>query len=145
MKKFSVSEGSFPYRLHIKSRQMQREAECSSDLSVQVNHKCKLCGSLVKMREVTIIISSNYASSYMEEFQFFSRNLDIPQILQKFVISHLEMLQHLLELPLIHSILLLLSSLPTDRRDHIQRDKCEVHFRNPGLWHERTTQQGPGP
>lgn len=58
VKKVSVSEGGFPYRLRVKSRQMQREGECCTDFTAWVYYTCKL---MVKTGEVTIIISSNYA------------------------------------------------------------------------------------
>lgn len=84
--------------------------------------------TLAKMRGITLIFNSNYASlsSLTEEFWFFNGILDIPQILQKFVIFHLEVLQCFLKLLLIYSILLLLSSLPTDQLDYILCDKCEL-------------------
>lgn len=36
VKKVSVSEGGFPYRLQVKGRQMQREAERCADLTARV-------------------------------------------------------------------------------------------------------------
>lgn len=89
--------------------------------------------SLVKMRGITLIFNSNHASlsSLTEEFWFFNKNLDIPQILQKFVIFHLEVLQHFLKLLLIYSTLLSLSSLPTDQLDYILCDKMWAIFWEP--------------
>lgn len=106
----------FSHRLRMKGRQMQRKAECCTDLTAWVSYRGKLNDSLVKMRGVTLISSSNYASltSLTEEFWFFDRNFGILRVLQKFAIFHLEVLQCFLKLLLIDSMLLLLSSLPKD-------------------------------
>lgn len=137
----------FSHRLHMKGRQMQREAECCTDLTAGVSYRAKPSDSLLEMRGITLIFNSNYASlsSLTEEFWFFNRNLDTPQILQKCVVFHLEVLQCFLKLSLIYSMLLSLSSLPTDQLDYILCDKCQLSFGNPCLQHKRTTQQELGP
>lgn len=136
----------FSHRLYMKGRQMQRKAECCTDLIAWVSYRGKLNDSFVKTRGITLVFISNYASlsSLTEESWFFNKNLDIPQILQKFDIFHLEVLQCFLKL-LIYSMLLLLSSLPADQLDCILCDKCELSFGNPCLQHKRTAQQGFGP